>query len=97
MKSSAIVFDLDGTLIDTAPDLWRATNHVLAKSGRREISLDEVRAFVGHGARSLLTRGFAATGAPLVLSFASTNTPRPPSARTVRPNSYYPVHIVILI
>ena len=65
MKNSAIVFDLDGTLIDTAPDLWRATNHVLVKSGRRELSLDEVRAFVGHGARSLITRGFAATGAPL--------------------------------
>ena len=65
MKDTAIVFDLDGTLIDTAPDLWRATNHVLANAGRRSISLDEVRAFVGHGARSLITRGFAATGRPL--------------------------------
>ncbi|CAN5447658.1 HAD family hydrolase [soil metagenome] len=65
MKNSAIIFDLDGTLIDTAPDLWRATNHVLAHAGRRELTLGEVRAFVGHGARSLITRGFAATGAPL--------------------------------
>lgn len=65
MKDAAIVFDLDGTLVDTAPDLWRATNHVLASAGRRNISLDEVRAFVGHGARSLISRGFAATGRPL--------------------------------
>jgi phosphoglycolate phosphatase len=60
----AVVFDLDGTLVDTAPDLWRATNHVLATNGRRAISMDEVRSFVGHGARALIARGFAATGAP---------------------------------
>jgi len=60
----AVVFDLDGTLVDTAPDLWRATNHVLASHGRRAISMDEVRSFVGHGARALISRGFAATGAP---------------------------------
>src|SRR4051812_37889126 len=65
MKNSAIVFDLDGTLIDTAPDLLRATNHVLNKAGRRNLSIEEVRAFVGHGARSLITRGFAATGNPV--------------------------------
>lgn len=68
MKNAAIVFDLDGTLIDTAPDLWRATNHVLHNAGRRDITLDEVRAFVGHGARSLITRGFAATGTPVDLA-----------------------------
>ena len=58
----AVVFDLDGTLVDTAPDLMRATNHVLDLLGRRPITLDEVRVFVGHGARALLTRGLAATG-----------------------------------
>jgi phosphoglycolate phosphatase len=65
MKNTAVVFDLDGTLIDTAPDLWRATNHVLVNNGRREITLREVQAYVGHGARSLLTRGFSATGSPV--------------------------------
>lgn len=62
MPDRAVIFDLDGTLVDTAPDLMRATNHVLEGLGRRAISMDEVRAFVGHGARALLTRGLAATG-----------------------------------
>jgi phosphoglycolate phosphatase len=62
MPDRAVIFDLDGTLVDTAPDLMRATNHVLEALGRRAISMDEVRAFVGHGARALLTRGLAATG-----------------------------------
>ena len=62
MKRKAVIFDLDGTLVDTAPDLWRATNHVLAQAGRGEITLDQVRAYVGFGARKLIARGFAATG-----------------------------------
>lgn len=62
MPDRAVIFDLDGTLVDTAPDLMRATNHVLEGLGRRAISMDEVRVFVGHGARALLTRGLAATG-----------------------------------
>ncbi|WP_373504350.1 phosphoglycolate phosphatase [Aestuariivirga sp.] len=62
MPDRVVIFDLDGTLVDTAPDLMRATNHVLAARGRRAISMDEVRVFVGHGARALLTRGLAATG-----------------------------------
>ncbi len=62
MPDRAVIFDLDGTLVDTAPDLMRATNHVLEARGRRPITMDEVRVFVGHGARALLTRGLAATG-----------------------------------
>lgn len=62
MPDRAVIFDLDGTLVDTAPDLMRATNHVLVEKGRRPITMDEVRAFVGHGARSLITRGLKATG-----------------------------------
>lgn len=62
MPDRAVIFDLDGTLVDTAPDLMRATNHVLQGMGRRALAMDEVRAFVGHGARALLTRGLAATG-----------------------------------
>ena len=65
MSSKAVIFDLDGTLVDTAPDLWRATNHCLALRGRRQVTLEEVRAFVGHGARRLIARGLAATGEPL--------------------------------
>jgi phosphoglycolate phosphatase len=62
MPDRAVIFDLDGTLVDTAPDLMRATNHVLQSLGRRPIDMDEVRVFVGHGARALLTRGLTATG-----------------------------------
>jgi phosphoglycolate phosphatase len=62
MTAHAVVFDLDGTLVDTAPDLWRATNHILTSLGRRPISLEDVRAFVGHGARALIARGLKATG-----------------------------------
>lgn len=62
MPDRAVIFDLDGTLVDTAPDLMRATNFVLGEMGRRPLEMAEVRAFVGHGARALLTRGLAATG-----------------------------------
>src|SRR5437868_342897 len=62
MWGRAVVFDLDGTLVDTAPDLWRAANHILASLGRRPISLDDVRNFVGHGARALIARSLSATG-----------------------------------
>jgi len=59
---SSILFDLDGTLVDSAPDLGRALNHVLTKNGLAPVSLEEVRIFVGQGARVLLQRGFAHYG-----------------------------------
>ncbi len=57
-----IAFDLDGTLADTAPDLTAALNHVLGEFGRPAIAQASVRHMVGHGARALLQKGFAATG-----------------------------------
>jgi phosphoglycolate phosphatase len=62
MPDRAVIFDLDGTLVDTAPDLMRATNHVLESLGRNSVGLHEVRDFTGHGARALITRGLMATG-----------------------------------
>ena len=62
MRKRAIVFDLDGTLVDTAPDLHDTLNAVLARRGRAGVSLDDVRHMVGDGVRALLERGFAATG-----------------------------------
>lgn len=59
-----IVFDLDGTLIDTAPDLTMALNHVLASEGRPPMPEAQVRGLVGQGALALITRGMAASGAP---------------------------------
>lgn len=61
----AVLFDLDGTLVDTAPDLAGAMNAVLAGAGRRTLPVDEVRHLVGRGARALIERGFEATGAPV--------------------------------
>jgi phosphoglycolate phosphatase len=65
MRLEALIFDLDGTLVDTAPDLMVATNHVLKTLKRRPISMEEVRSFVGHGARALIARGCEATGEPV--------------------------------
>ncbi len=65
MRLKGLIFDLDGTLVDTAPDLAAATNHVLASEGRRAVTMDEIRTMVGRGARRMIERGFAATGEPL--------------------------------
>ena len=51
-----ILFDLDGTLVDTAPDLMNAHNHVMKKFGYKTKTTDEIRAIVGKGARALLGR-----------------------------------------
>jgi len=59
---NVVAFDLDGTLADTASDLSAALNHVLERFGRPSIDPDSVRHLVGHGARSLLRKGLAATG-----------------------------------
>ncbi|HUO89095.1 MAG TPA: HAD-IA family hydrolase [Rhizomicrobium sp.] len=61
---SALIFDLDGTLVDTAPDLLGATNAVLRSEGRREVDPETLRHMVGFGARSLITQAMAATGTP---------------------------------
>ena len=51
-----ILFDLDGTLVDTAPDLMRAHNHVMEKFGYPTKSTDEIRNLVGQGAGAMLGR-----------------------------------------
>jgi phosphoglycolate phosphatase len=62
MTHKAILFDLDGTLVDTAPDLAAATDYALDRAGRPAIGLDSVRSMVGDGARALLEKGFRASG-----------------------------------
>jgi phosphoglycolate phosphatase len=59
-----VAFDLDGTLADTAPDLAAALNRTLAQLGRSTVPPNSVRHLVGHGARTLLRKGLAATGEP---------------------------------
>jgi phosphoglycolate phosphatase len=51
-----IIFDLDGTLIDSLDDLTDATNHMLVSLGRKEVGRERVRGFVGQGARRLAER-----------------------------------------
>ena len=49
MAPCPIVFDLDGTLIDSAPDIHAAANAVLRQQGLRQLSLDQIRSFIGGG------------------------------------------------
>jgi phosphoglycolate phosphatase len=62
MPVEALIFDLDGTLVDTAPDLLLATNHALSLIDRPQVSITQLRGFVGHGSRALIEKGVAATG-----------------------------------
>ncbi len=57
-----IVFDLDGTLVDTAPDLITALNHVLDREGLPPVPLHAARNMIGAGARKLIERGLEAEG-----------------------------------
>jgi phosphoglycolate phosphatase len=68
-----VAFDLDGTLLDTAPDLTAAVNHMLAQSGRNELTQDEVIKMIGGGMRLLMERTLAATGpvSPALVADAS--------------------------
>jgi len=59
----SLVFDLDGTLADTAPDLLGATNAVLTARGRPKLDLDHLRHMVGFGAAALITQAMEASGA----------------------------------
>lgn len=59
---SALIFDLDGTLADTAPDLVGATNAVLASCGLPAQDLNSLRAMAGFGARALINQAMTACG-----------------------------------
>jgi len=63
--SPAVIFDLDGTLVDTAPDILGALNAVLLREGRRPVGMADLRYLVGHGARTMLAEALVRTGGPL--------------------------------
>ena len=65
MPGTALIFDLDGTLADTAPDLLGATNAVLAARGRPQLDLTSLRHMVGFGARALILQAMEASGEPI--------------------------------
>ena len=68
LTGATIAFDLDGTLVDTAPDLVGTLNTVLGQEGLPALPMDAVRMMIGRGARVMLERGFAAAGEPLEAS-----------------------------
>jgi phosphoglycolate phosphatase len=57
-----VVFDLDGTLVDTAPDLIGALNYVLEREGMPTVPLQSARTMIGAGARKLIERGLELDG-----------------------------------
>ncbi len=59
---SAILLDLDGTLVDSAPELARAVNEAFAPLGRRALAVDEISQMIGDGIPVLTKRALAATG-----------------------------------
>ncbi|WP_341889584.1 HAD-IA family hydrolase [Variovorax sp. YR752] len=58
----AVAFDLDGTLVDSAPDIQHALNAALKKDGLQRFELDQVRAWIGDGPDALIARALAAQG-----------------------------------
>lgn len=62
---STIIFDLDGTLIDTAPDLVETLNVILQREGYAAIPFDRARNAIGGGAKKLLEYGFTHQGAAI--------------------------------
>src|ERR1700748_3713885 len=67
MTQPTIVFDLDGTLVDTAPDLISALNFVLDREGLPPVPLHQARNMIGAGARKLIERGLEAEGRVMTL------------------------------
>src|SRR3989442_525846 len=61
-SSRTVVFDLDGTLVDTAPDLINALNFVLDREGLPPVPLHSARNMIGAGARRLIERGLELDG-----------------------------------
>lgn len=61
-QPEAIVFDLDGTLIHSVPDMHVSLNRMLSAFDRPPLSLDKVTSFVGNGVEKLVERGLKATG-----------------------------------
>jgi len=60
-KPHAVLFDLDGTLLDTAPTFVKLLNTLLVKHGKKTLPAEIIREQVSHGARALITLGFGLT------------------------------------
>ncbi|HEX6859126.1 MAG TPA: phosphoglycolate phosphatase [Caulobacteraceae bacterium] len=76
LTGAAIAFDLDGTLVDTAPDLVATLNLILEQEGLPPLPYDDGRRMISHGAKALIVKGFTAAGRPLDALRAETLTDR---------------------
>ena len=65
MSAPLVVFDLDGTLIDTAPDLVASLNHTIAAHDLEPVTYADLTHLVGHGARAMIERAFSLRGVDL--------------------------------
>lgn len=65
MTATLVVFDLDGTMIDTAPDLIESLNHTIAVRDLEPVTFDDLTHLVGQGARVMIRRAFDLRGQPL--------------------------------
>lgn len=74
----AVLFDLDGTLVDSAPDIAGALNDLLAEEGREPYGLGQVKRMVGEGVHRLIEKSFGETGRTAALAdrFVELYTPR---------------------
>ena len=76
MRYEAVIFDLDGTLLDTLGDLAASTNRALAHFGLPQRSLEEVRQFVGNGVEKLIRRAVpTGTSEGLHVTYEGSNRP----------------------
>jgi phosphoglycolate phosphatase len=82
-----IVYDLDGTLADTAEDLVATLNHLLGREGLAPLPVESAGSLLGAGARALIMRGFAAAGRPL--------NPQELEALFADYLTYYSAHIAV--
>jgi phosphoglycolate phosphatase len=65
LNGVTVVFDLDGTLVETAPDLVATLNMILEQEGVAPLPMAQARTMIGRGARALVAKGFAASGKPI--------------------------------
>jgi len=86
MTAPTIVYDLDGTLADTAEDLVATVNWLLGREGLQPLKVESAGSLVGAGARALIARGFQASG----------GNPEPQKLETLFDDflAYYNAHIV---
>src|SRR5207248_8568496 len=74
-RFDTVIYDLDGTLIDSAKDMQMAVSHVLADHGLPAVTEDDVRNYMGHGSKVTMGKAFAKFGRKLDDAALSAMTP----------------------